>query len=442
MAKREKTRILSENEFLGKHKVRTNVSMAQRFLFSGIDIGSSTIRVVIAEALPEETQLRILGAGSMPSSGVRRGIVVDSDEVIKSLNGAIEQAETMAGVTLEEAMVNINSLDVFAQEAKGVVAIGKVDGEVLEDDINRVVHAAEQTAIVSPNRSVLHILPRSFRLDDQKNIRDPLGMHGVRLEADTLIVGTSAQQIKTLSRILEQSRIGVAGFVADPIAVAAAVLTSQQKELGVAVVNIGSALTTLAVFEEGDILHTKVIPVGGGHITNDIAIGLRTSIEIAEQVKLQFGNARPEMVDEQEEIELSQFDAQEEDSVSTYHVAEIIEARLEEIFHFVADELRQIGRAGLLPSGVILVGGGMKLPGTVELAKEVLALPVHRGYPQPLGGILDQVDDPAFVTVVGLVLQAEKEAINGHHDRPGFSSLGKAGEWWQQTRQWVGRFLP
>ncbi|MEI8103816.1 MAG: cell division protein FtsA [Candidatus Moraniibacteriota bacterium] len=417
--------------------------MAKRFLFSGIDIGSSAIRVVIAEVLPDETQLRILGAGMVPASGMRRGMVVDADEVIKVLNVAIEQAETMAGVPLEEATINVNGGDIFAQEAKGVIAIGKADGEVLEDDIDRVVRAAEQQAVVSPNRTVLHILPRSYRLDDQKNLRDPLGMHGVRLEADTLIIGTSNQHLKNLSRILEQSRIGISGFVADPIAVATAVLTSQQKELGVAVVNVGSAVTTLAVFEEGDILHIKVFPIGGAHITNDVAIGLRTTIEIAEQVKIHYGNARPELVDQREEIELSQFDSQEEDTVSTYHVAEIIEARLEEIFHFVAEELRVIGRSGLLPSGVILVGGGMKIPGTIELAKEVLALPVHRGYPQALGGILDQVDDPAFASVIGLLLQAEKESESGRSERGQmFGNVGKTGEIWKRFRQWMGRFLP
>ncbi len=417
--------------------------MAHRLIFSGLDIGSSTVRVVVAESLPEESRLRVIGVGNAPSAGVRRGAIIDVEEAIKSVNAAVEQAETMSGVAVERVYVDVNGTEVFATAAKGVVAIGKSDGEVLEDDIDRVLRAAEQQSVMPMNQSIVHVLPRSYRLDDQKNLRDPLGMHGVRLEADTLIVGTSTQHLKNITRVLEQSRLGVDGFVADPFAAAMSVLTPKQKELGVAVVNVGNSVTSLAVFEEGDILHVKVFPVGGGHITNDIAIGLRTSVEIAEQIKLQFGEARPESVDRKKEIELSQFDSQEEDSVSAYHVAEIIEARLEEIFRFVAEELRSIGRAGLLPSGVVLVGGGVKLPGTVELAKDVLRLPVHIGYPQPLGGILDQVDDPTFVSVVGLVLHAERERSYGREGGGAMGGFGQtAGEWWKGFRAWIGRFLP
>jgi cell division protein FtsA len=425
-----------------RRKKKNQKFMAHRSLFSGLDIGSSVIRVVVAEALPEETQLRVLGVGTAPSVGVRRGAIIDVEEVIKAVNTALEQAETMAGVTVEHVFVNINGVDVFAQESKGVVAIGKADGEVLEDDIDRVLRAAEQQAVLPMNRSVLHVLPRSYRLDDQKNLRDPLGMHGVRLEADALIVGTSGQYLKNISRVLEQSRLMAEGYVVDPLAAATAVLTAKQKELGVAVVNIGNSVTTLAVFEEGDIFHVKVFPVGAGHITNDIAIGLRTSIEIAEEIKLQYGQARADLVDKKEEIDLAEFDSQEEDMVSAHHVAEIIEARLDEIFGFVAAELRAIGRAGLLPSGVMLVGGGVKLPGTVELAKQALRLPVHLGYPQPLGGILDQVDDPSFVSVVGLILQAEKERPLGRNSGGWMGTSKSMSAWWQPFRKWASRFLP
>lgn len=426
--------------FVKKAVTKTKNCMAQRHLFSGLDIGSNLIRIVVAEALPGEEQWRILGVGTAQSVGVRRGAIIDVESVAKAVGLAVEQAETMAGVPINQVFVNVNGSDVFSQDSKGVVAIGKSDGEVVEDDIDRVLKAAEQQTVLPMNRSVLHILPRGYRLDDQKNIKDPLGMHGVRLEVDALVLCVSAQHLKNISRVLELVGLTAVGFVADPLATSAAVLSAKQKELGVAVVNVGNSVTTLAVFEEGDILHTKVFPIGAGHITNDIAIGLRTSIDIAESIKKQYGQSNPQSVNRNDEIDLSEFDSQEEDSVSTYHVAEIIEARMEEIFKFVYEELRSIGRASLLPSGVVLVGGGVKLPGTVELAKRSLRLPVHIGYPQSFSGILDQVDDPSFASVTGVIVQSEAVSALGRSN--GWGSGFGLGELWEKMRRWMVKFLP
>jgi cell division protein FtsA len=368
----------------------------------GLDIGSAHIKTIIAEDIPGESLLRVIGVGSAPSSGIRRGAIADADEALRAVNASLDQAEAMAGVPIEKVILCASGVDVFSQEAKGVIAVGKADGEVLEDDVMRVLHAAQSVA-VPLNRDILHVLPCRYRLDDQKDIKDPVGMRGVRLEADALLVGGSTAHLKNLARCVEHMGIAVEGFVVEPLAAAQAVLGSKQKELGVVAVNIGSATTSIAVFEEGDAVHVRVLPVGASHITNDIAIGLRTSIEVAEQVKLLFGTALPGDVDRKEEIDLSRLDSQEDGLVSRHHVAEIIEARIDEILRLVNEDLRSIGRSGLLPAGVVLTGGGSKLMGVADMAKEVFSLPVQIGYPQPLGGILDRVDDPEFATAVGLV---------------------------------------
>jgi cell division protein FtsA len=409
----------------------------------GLDIGSSSIHTVIAQEIAGENTLRVVGVGSAPASGIRRGAVIDIEEAAQAVNVSVEQAEAMAGAAVEEVVVSVGGTDIFSQDSKGVVAVGKADGEVLEDDIQRVLQAAQSISLPL-NKEILHVLPKSYRLDDQKNIKDPLGMHGVRLEVDALIIGGSSPHLKNIGRCVEQAGMTLAGVVVESLAASLAVLTKKQKELGVVLVNIGSTTTSLAVFEEGDLLHVSIIPVGAGHITNDIAIGLRTSIDVAEQVKLQFGMALPQEVSKDEDIDLSKIDSQEEGLVSRYHVAEIIEARLEEILHFVNDELKAIGRAGLLPAGAVITGGGAKLPGVVELAKNILRLPAQVGYPQPLGGILDKVDDPEFSTALGLVLWAKDHALRQSLQGEGlFSGLpGGLKDAAGKMRHWFDKFLP
>lgn len=412
-------------------------------LFVGLDVGSSSIRTVIAQEMPGEDLLRVVGVGAVPSAGIRRGAVVDIEEAAQALNASVEQAESMAGIAVREVFASVGGPDIFSQDSKGVVAVGKADGEVLEDDVQRVLQAAQSISLPL-NREILHVLPKSYRLDDQKDIKDPLGMHGVRLEVDALIVGVSTPHLKNVSRCVEQAGMVLEGAVLGSLASAVAVLNKKQKELGVVMINIGSATTSLTVYEEGDVLHTSVIPVGAAHITNDIAIGLRTSIDVAEQVKLHFGTALSHEVDKREDIDLSQIDSQEEGMVSRHHVSEIIEARAEEILHFANDELKSIGRAGLLPAGVVITGGGSKLPGIVEMAKDIMRLPAQVGYPQSLGGILDKVDDPEFATAIGLILWAREHGVMGEASGEGMlrglpdglkNVTGK-------MRHWFDKFLP
>lgn len=387
--------------------------MAKKNIIVGLDIGTATVRAVIAE-LPRETSVpRVIGVGTAPSVGIRRGVVVQPEEVGKAINTALSAAEHMAGVPAEQVTVSVSGTELFALLTQGVVAVGKSDGEVTEEDVERLVEEVETRTVLSPNRDILHVVPQSYRLDDEANIKDPVGLKGVRLEVSALVIGTASNHVKNLTRSLELAGLNDHHFIAEPLASAEAVLSPKQKELGVVVVNLGASTTTLSVFEDGDLLHLAVLPMGGVHVTNDIAIGLRTSIDVAEAIKREYGHASPHEVSKKEEIDLALFDSQETDTVSRHHIAEVIEARLEEILHYVNLELKGINREALLPAGVILTGGGALVPGIVDLAKKKLRLPAQIGYPKPLGGILDQVDGPSFATMVGLLFLALEEMNTG-----------------------------
>lgn len=407
----------------------------------GLDIGSGAIRTVIAVPGKDHDALRIVGVGSVASSGIRRGSVVDMEGATRALLESLSRAEGMAGFSVGQALVALGGHEVFFREASGVVAVGKADGEVLEDDVNRVLEQARNSAALSPNQEILHIIPKQYRLDDEKNIKDPLGMSGVRLEVSALVIGDAAQHTKNISRILEQTSVTLEQFVVAPLAASEAVLGTRERELGVALVDIGANTTSLAVFEESDLLHVKILPLGSGHITNDIAIGLRTSIDVAEEVKLRYGSALPGDIDRDDDIDLAEINSSEDGAVSRRHVAEIIEARVEELLHYVDEELKTVGRSGLLPAGIVFTGGGAKLPGLVDLAKEVLRLPAQIGYPKPLGGVLDRVDDPEFATAIGLVLWAES---NVDHISSHSSWIASAGvhNVVNRTKKFLGKFLP
>jgi len=419
--------------------------MSKENIIASLDVGSSNIYTVIAQDMPEEEVPRIIGVGAAPSFGVRRGSVVDIEEASKAISESMERSEKMAGVSIDRAVVSIGGIESLCQNSKGVVAIGKADGEIVEDDISRAISAA-QTISIPLNREIIHITPKSFRLDDQENIKDPLGMTGVRLEVDAMIIEGSVPDIKGLTKAVYQSGVEVDDIVLEPLAAAKAVLDKKQKELGVVVVNMGGSTTSFAVFEEGSLVHTAVLPIGAGHVTNDIAIGLRTSIDVAEKVKLEYGNALSGGISKKEEIDLSQIDSQEEGFVSHYHVAEIIEARLEEIFSLINKELKAIGKSGLLPAGAILTGGGAKLPQIVELAKEMLGLPVQIGYPVQLGGILDKVDDPSFAVSVGLLLWSKENnssAKGGIYGTKILDNISRgASDTVEKVKGWMQKFLP
>ena len=412
----------------------------------GLDIGSSQVRLVIAAK--DEDKWRVLGTSKVPCNGLRKGIVVDIEETTKALNKAAEIAERIAGVPVEKAVVNISGNHVGAQQSRGVVAVSRADGEVSPEDVERVLAAAQ--AIISPesaaNREIIHVVPRSYSLDNQSEIRDPIGMNGMRLEADALIVTGSIPFIRNLSKCLSQAGIEIEGVIASPLAAAEAVLNRRQKELGVVVVDIGVGTTDIAVFEEDQLLYISTLPVGAGHITNDIAIGLKTSIDVAEKVKLEYGSAVAKEVSPKKEINLSRISKNEEGTIKAKEIAEIIEARMEEIFNLVNKELRRIKRDGMLPAGVVLTGGGAKLPGIVDLAKKELHLPAQIGFPIRMDGVGESLDDPSFAVVTGLILWEQTERAPGGSSRINLSGItDKLPDFMNSVhkmKDWFKTFLP
>lgn len=379
--------------------------MAQQQYLVGLDIGSSYVRVVVGKIDEESKVPSIIGVSETPSSGIRKGVIIDIDEAVSTISQALEKVERMTGIAVTEATVAIGGAHISSIESHGVIAVSRADGEITENDIIRVIDASQAISIPA-NREIIHVIPKNFVVDGQSGIKDPLGMTGIRLEVDTVIVQAAAPFIKNLTKAIQQAGIKINDMVLAPLAAAQAVLTKRQKELGVALVDLGGGTTGLVVFEEGQLLHTSVIPVGSAHITNDIAIGLRTSIETAEKVKQAYAHAIPREVNRSEEIDLSELDSSEEERISRHHVAEISEARLEEIFELVNKELKGINRDGQLPAGVIFTGAGANLPGVLELAKKELRLPVQLGVPANVNTIIDRVEDPAYATAVGLVLWA------------------------------------
>lgn len=417
--------------------------MSKENIVVGIDIGTSNVRTVIAQSFSDVEIPRIIGVGVIPSSGIRRGSISDVEEVVKNINESVEKAERMAGLTVKSANINIGGTEISFQESKGVVAVGRADGEVTEDDLERVITEAQNVALPL-NKEIIYVIPKNYRLDDQENIKDPLGMRGVRLEMNSLLIECSSIQVKNLTKCIHQSGIDISDIILESLAASTAVLSKKQKELGVILINIGGGTTSIAVFEDGDLIHTSVLPVGAGHITNDIAIGLRTSIEVAEKVKLEFGSAIPEEISKKEEIDLSEVDSRETGSVSRQHIAEIIEARLEEIFGMINKELKAINKAGLLPAGAVITGGGANLPQIVDLAKNSLGLPAQIGFPINLGGMMNKVDDPSFSTVIGLIIWNGAEGINSQKGSKGV--LGEISNTTEETvkkmKKWVEKFLP
>lgn len=377
--------------------------MPREDIITALDIGSTAIRVVVGQVNQNDQKIHVLGAAEQPAEGVSKGTITSIEDAVSSISSALEQVERMTGVPVEHVFVGINGSHITSQDSHGVIAVSKSDGEIKEEDVERVIEAAQAVA-TPPNYEILHIIPRSFAVDNQKGIKDPIGMTGIRLEVDAQIIQGLSSQIKNITKSIYRTGVDIDDLVLGVLAAAEAVLTRKQKDLGVALLNIGGSTTSLLVFEEGEVLHSTILPVGSSHITNDIAIGLRTSIDLADRIKIEYGSALPGEMSKRDEISLGELDSKEDGIVSQKHVAEIIEARCEEIFTMADKELQKIDRAGLLPAGVVLTGGGAKLNGLVEVAKREFKLPAALGFPLELGSTaVDKVHDLNYSTAIGLL---------------------------------------
>ncbi len=366
----------------------------------GLDIGTTKVCVLVG--VPTSYGVDVIGVGTAPSRGMRRGMVVNIEATVDAIKRAVAEAELMAGCEIRSGIVGIGGVHVQSTNSHGVVALKT--GEVTEEDVNRAIDAAKAVAIPM-DRYVIHVLPQEFILDGQDGIKDPRGMSGVRLEVKVHIVTGSLAAVQNLLKCVERAGIVVEALVLQHLASSEAVLTPEEKELGVVMVDIGGGTTDIAIFHKGSVKHTVVLPVAGEHITNDIAFGLRTPLEEAERIKREHGCALTALVPPTESFQVPPVsEGQKPRLVSRQLLAEIVEPRVEEIMRMVEQELDKSGLSKFVPAGLVISGGTALLEGVVEMAAEVFGLPVRRGYPRGIGGLKDMVNNPQYATAVGLLL--------------------------------------
>jgi cell division protein FtsA len=366
----------------------------------GIDVGSSKICVLVGE-VGGEYDLRVVGVGIVPARGMRKGVVVNVAEVTDSVAEAVAEAERTSGYRIEGAYVGISGAHTSSQNSSGMVAVARRDDGITIEDIDRVLDAAGAVSLAH-NRELLHVIPRRYTVDGQAGVRDPLGMHGFRLEIEAHVVTSSTTAIQNLVKCVTGAGVEVDEVALSGLAAAHAVLRANERELGVVLVDIGGGTSDIAIFIDGTVWHTSSLAVGGEYITNDVAIGLRLTSEQAESVKIEHGHARAVQVGPDERFMIDNGDGGPQ-SFARWKLAEIIEARVEEMLTMVGQEIKRSGYDGLLPSGVVLCGGVAELPGIQDLGRDVLGLPVRVGSPKNLIGLVDRVGGPAYAASVGLV---------------------------------------
>ncbi len=374
--------------------------------FVGLDIGTTKICCIIADQGPAG-EVRVVGVGNAPSEGLRRGVVVDLDKTVASITRAVEEAERMAGIEVKGVYAGIAGDHIRSINSRGVIAVARKNNEIADADVERVVEAAKAIAIPM-DREIIHVIPQEFIVDDQDGIKDPVGMSGVRLEAEVHIITGAVTSAKNICRAIQRAELKVFDLVLEPLASATAVLDDDERDLGVVLLDLGGGTTDVAIYHEGSIRHTAIIPFGGANVTSDIAIGLRTPIDKAEAIKIQFGSALASRVGADETLGVSGVGGRADREISRHVLASMIEPRLEEIFALANKEVRKNHFAELLGGGVVLTGGTSLMPGIVELAEQVFEMPVRLGVPRGLGGLGASVADPRFSTGVGLVLQAAR----------------------------------
>jgi cell division protein FtsA len=367
----------------------------------GLDIGTTKICAIIAEA-EDNGLLKITGVGSSPSDGLKRGVVVNVEKTVQSIRTAIEDAQQMSGTRIDAVYAGIAGDHIRSVNTRAVVAVSGPDNEITPNDEERVIEAAKAVSIPM-DREIVHVLPQSFVVDDQPGIKDPIGMSGVRLEADVHIVTGAVTSAQNICKSIRRAGVEVVDLVLEPIASSYAVLTPDEEEMGVALVDVGGGTSDLAVFYDGAIRHTAVVGLGGTNVTHDVAIGLRTPWKQAEAIKKEHGCALQSLVAPDDVIEVPGVAGRPSYDVQRGEMAAIIEARMEEIFGLVYREIRRTDYANLLAAGVVITGGGSMLEGCAELAEEVFGLPVTIGTPRGITGLVDAVSEPLYATGVGLV---------------------------------------
>jgi cell division protein FtsA len=367
----------------------------------GLDIGTTKICAIVAEA-EDSGLLKITGVGSSPSNGLKRGVVVNVEQTVQSIQRAIEEAERMSDTRIAAVYAGIAGDHIRSLNCRGVIAVSGPDSEITAHDEARVIETAKAVSIPM-DREIIHVLPQSFVVDDQPGVKNPIGMSGVRLEADVHMVTGAVTSAQNICKSIRRAGVEVVDLVLEPLASSYAVLSPEEEEMGVVLVDIGGGTTDIAVFYDGSIRHTAVVGLGGENVTHDVSIGLRTPLKQAEATKRQHGCALRTMVSKEESIEVPGLAGRPSYMVPRAELSAVIEARMEEIFTLVHREIRRTDYADLLAAGVVITGGGAMLEGTVELAEEVFGMPVSLGIPRGITGLAESVKEPIYATGVGLV---------------------------------------
>ncbi len=384
-------------------------------MIAGLDIGTTKIAVLIAD-VTDDMRVNIIGVGLTPSKGLRKGAVVDIEQATESIVRAVEQAEHMAGRRIESVYVGVTGEHLRSLNSKGMIAVTSPTREISREDVERVMESS-RTVVLTPDREIIHAIPRGYVVDGQNGIRHPEGMSGSRLEVETHIVHGSTTFLQNITKCVARAQLQLNELVVEPIATAEAVLTEAERNLGVALADIGGGTTDVAVFTDGEIYYTGVIPIGGNHVTNDISMGLRTPPEESERVKLQYACALRDLVGENEVVPHRPMGSTEERKVPARVLTEIVEPRMRELFELVYEEIKKSGTAGMLPGGLVLSGGGSLMRGVAELAREATDMPVRVGMPMNVGGLADKVSSPVFATGVGLLVYGMKRSYSFSEDR-------------------------
>lgn len=402
----------------------------------GIDVGTTKICTLIGE-VDEEERLCVVGVGVAPSHGLSKGVVVNVEEATRSIAASVKKAERMSGYVIESAHVGLAGKHISSLNSRGVVAVGRGERYITQDDVDRAVEAAQAIA-VPHNRKVMHVIPRSFTLDGQEGVRDPIGMIGFRLEVEVHIVTGAVAAMRNLEQCVENANVAVNDLILQPLASAEAVLTTEEREMGVVLVDAGGGTTDVAIFVDGSIWHSEVLPVGGNNLTHDLSVGLRTPFATAEALKIKRGHVLPELVDPEEMVEVAAFGDSEPQNVSRLEMAHVLEARAEEMFAMVLNEIKKSGYEGLLPAGVVLTGGTAQMNGFRELGREMLQLPVRIGRVGKVGGLVDAVSSPVYATGVGLLQWGLRYGPSDTGLQPG----EQGGDLLQRFKEILRSFLP
>ncbi len=424
--------------------------MSKERIIVGIDVGSFTIATLIAQ-ISKEDVLTVIGVSNVAARGLRKGQIVDIDEAVRAISEGVEAAERMAGVSVSSAFVVVGGSHISSVNSRGVVAVAGGENEISEEDVKRVTEAARAISIPS-SREIIHVIPRDFIVDSQEGIKDPIGMTGIRLEVETHIVTGATTSMRNLAKCIQQVGVDVEGLVFSGLASAESVLTDTEKELGVALVDIGGGTTDVTLFVDGSIAHSVVIPIGGKNITNDIAIGIRGSLDDAEKIKLELskvGKKKEEESDEEDGkkkdvIDLSKLGLGEElGALSRKTLTDgIIKPRLTEIFTLVGMEIKRSGYAGLLPAGLVVTGGAAETIGLAQVGKEVLRMPVRVGYPTGVTGLIEEVSSPAFSSLIGTLLYGSKVTTVSSGVSLPLVRGGSMVDFAKKLLNWVRSFLP